>query len=213
MTPETPHQDRQPAGTPTGGQFASRQHAESTVSLTAADTPSATPADATTAPGEMPSPAAGEFEIGLDDAELASKLTELPSMREIAEANADTLPSLVSHPVPYIRALVSGHPGLTDEQLAELADPSQHWAVRGAVAQMMHPGAAGRAARDPDPVVRFHALDGWDLPQEDRERLRDDPEVQKVARVLARRYAHTVAAADAQDQWWRQDPYLADATA
>lgn len=80
---------------------------------------------------------------------------------------------------------------LTDEQAAQLADPGNEFAVRLMVATRTHPGVAARAAQDPDPVVRLRALQlGFDLPDEVRDQLANDPDVKHAATVFGHASTH-----------------------
>ena len=75
-------------------------------------------------------------------------------------------------------------PTVTPDELDGLLDHSQPVHVRAAAARTPYPGVAERASYDPNPLVRALALEGWDLTEESRERLKRDPGVGDVLRAL-----------------------------
>lgn len=107
----------------------------------------------------------------------------LPS---VGDACPDELRTLAQSPDPLVRAEVTSSVRVPDDVLETLAEPDQPTAVRLAAAGTGYAGTADRAAADPHPLVRAVALTGWDLSEVHRDRLRRDPEVQRVMGLIAR---------------------------
>lgn len=75
-------------------------------------------------------------------------------------------------------------PFVTVDELNEMLDHSQPLSVRAAVARMPYPGVAEKASHDPSPLVRALSHEGWDLSEQSRRRLSQDPQVAGVLRAL-----------------------------
>ena len=84
----------------------------------------------------------------------------------------------------YIAEQSAYDPAVSTEELNQMLDHSQPVTVRAAAARTPYPGVARVASRDPSPLVRALALDGWDLPEEDRKRLEEDDQVAHLLSVL-----------------------------
>lgn len=71
--------------------------------------------------------------------------------------------------------------------LLRMLDPASPVTSRLAATRTEYRGVAAIASRDPDPLVRAVALEtGWDLSEEDRERLLHDAEVARAVDKLRR---------------------------
>lgn len=110
-----------------------------------------------------------------------------PEHSDVLGASTEQLWGYVRHPDYAVRLTAVRAPNLSTEQLHALADPdSQPAVVRIAVAGLLNPGVASRAAADPHPLVRAQAAaTGWDLSRRVREALFGDPEVRLARSVLA----------------------------
>ena len=116
---------------------------------------------------------------------LSAGVESVPDLSGIAEADADTIREIArSTSDPLVKAELTSNPRIPDDVLEELADPSERVDVRLAVANTGYPGAADRAAKDPHPLVRASAYGSWDLSEENRKRLAEDPGVKKVLSAL-----------------------------
>ena len=111
-----------------------------------------------------------------------------PDSESILRASTDELWRLIHHPDHAVRLTAARAVNLSTEQLHALADPdTQPPIVRLAVAGLLNPGVADRAANDPNPLVRLQAAaTGWDLPDRVRNALVRDQEVALAGAVLAR---------------------------
>lgn len=151
------NQGRVAGGTPAGGQFATGAKAPANLL---------------------------DIDMGTDTAfDLDS---EAPSLEEVAGADGEQLWEYVRHPDPFVRMDAATAPALTDEQLEELASPDQHFLVRQTVAHLPHQRAGELAAADPDPIVRWLALQHWALSDETRQRVLADPGVREVITLLSK---------------------------
>lgn len=109
-----------------------------------------------------------------------------PDFPSVGDADVDELRSLASSSDPLVRAEVTSSVRVSDDILEKLAEPDQPAAVRLAAVNTGYAGTADRAARDRHPLVRASALAGWDLSDDNRERLNHDPKVQRVMGLIAR---------------------------
>lgn len=104
----------------------------------------------------------------------------------VGDASVEELRILASSADPLVRAEVTSSIRVPDDVLEKLAEPDQPTAVRLAAVNTGYAGTADRAAEDPDPLVRAAALAGWDLSQQNRERLDSDRTVQRVMGMISR---------------------------
>jgi hypothetical protein len=101
------------------------------------------------------------------------------------DASADEIRTLAKSPDHFIRAQLSGFKNVPEDVLEELQQPEQELGTRQSVIATMYPGVAARAAHDPHPLIRAHALfAGWDLSADEKHRLQKDRGVEKVMRLL-----------------------------
>lgn len=123
---------------------------------------------------------------GMDALQPASRPDLDAGVNDLGAAGATQaeLLELLRHPNPLARAEVLASADATPEMVARLSEPDQHISSRLAAAQSFHRGAAARASRDRDPVVRLLSRTGWDLPAADARRLDNDPQVAKVRAAL-----------------------------
>lgn len=106
---------------------------------------------------------------------------------DVLNATTEQLWEHVYDPDWAVRLTAARAPALSTEQMHALADPDRQPAVvRLAVAGLLNPGVAVRAAEDPHPLVRAQAsVTGWDLDTRLREQLRLDPEIALAKSLLA----------------------------
>lgn len=92
----------------------------------------------------------------------------------------------VAPPVaPEALQLEASSPNLSLSDWERFSSHDQPSGVRLAAANSLRPGAADRAAEDPDPIVRMSAVGGWDLSPANERRLSQDPMVQRIAEFIA----------------------------
>ena len=84
---------------------------------------------------------------------------------------------------PAERAEAVDDPDLSPELLEQLTHDEDP-VVRARVATSGHYGVASELSRDSSAVVRALTMHAWDLEEEDEQRLRNDPQVQRVNRLL-----------------------------
>jgi hypothetical protein len=124
------------------------------------------------APGERTEPA---IHVGPD--------SELPN---VATASVAEVRTLAHSKDPIVLAELTSSPVIPDDVLEQLADPAQDTSVRLAAVNTGYAGTADRAAEDPNPLVRAAALAGYDLSDDNRQRLGRDTKVRRVIGLISR---------------------------
>lgn len=124
------------------------------------------------APGERTEPA---IHVGPD--------SELPN---VATASVAEVRTLANSNDPIVLAELTSSPVIPDDVLEQLADPAQDTSVRLAAVNTGYAGTADRAAEDPNPLVRAAALAGYDLSDDNRQRLGRDTKVRRVIGLISR---------------------------
>lgn len=106
---------------------------------------------------------------------------------DVLNATTEQLWKHIYDPDWAVRLTAARAPALSTEQMHALADADRQPAVvRLAVAGLLNPGVAARAAEDPHPLVRAQASEtGWDLDAQLREQMRRDPEIALAKSLLA----------------------------
>lgn len=156
---------RNPAGTPTGGQFSALRRAEVHLSAPL----SAEQAEETFRPGDRKV-----------DLTAVWDTESYESLEQAAHAgSSEELDELIGHPNCYVRAEVASNLHLSVDQAWKLADDPD-WGVRWQVARRHVSGLSEHLANDEDEVVRAECLGDRTLAAATRERLLADPEVTTV---------------------------------
>lgn len=126
--------------------------------------------------GQFAASAHMEPDLSIADADFPS----------VGDADVDQLRALAESNDPLVRAEVTSSVRVPDDVLERLAEADQPPSVRLAAVNTGYAGTADRAANDPHPLVRAAATAGWDLSEANRERLKHDPEVQRIMRTISR---------------------------
>ena len=149
------------------GRFSFTSKKESDVDL-----PVETPADASAEHDAAPTATVAPDETGAQQV-----ATEAPA-EQMTRAQL-----LIDSSDPADRAEAIDDPDLSPEQLETLIH-DMDTTVRARVATSGHYGVAAELSRDSSAVVRALVQHAWDLEEEDEQRLRNDPQVQRVNRLL-----------------------------
>lgn len=113
--------------------------------------------------------------------------TNFDTIPDIGTADQDTLRGLAGHPDSLVRAEVTSSPRVPDDVLMSLYEDEPNTAVKiAAVNAGGGPELASAASADDDDLVRAVAYSRWDLPPEDRDRLKSDAGVQRLMGMIAR---------------------------
>lgn len=108
-----------------------------------------------------------------------------PDFPSVGDADVDQLRALAESNDPLVRAEVTSSIRVPDDVLERLSEADQPASVRLAAVNTGFAGTADRAAEDRHPLVRAAALAGWDLSDLHRERLAQDPKVQRVMGLIS----------------------------